>query len=148
MLIDWGARVRGYCSDLTRVIFIDRIPPKITAVYDIVLRAQRAGIAAIRAGVARRSVDRSARALIDSAGYGREFVHSLGHGIGLEIHEAPFLSQSAEGRLRGGMVVTVEPGIYLPGVGGVRIEDDVLVVPGGHRRLSTLPRDASAMVVR
>lgn len=148
VLIDWGARVKGYCSDLTRVVFVGRIPPKIAAVYDIVLRGQRAGIAAIRPGVAGGSVDRSARAVIDRAGYGREFVHGLGHGIGLEIHEGPTLGQSAGGRLRSGMVVTVEPGIYIPGVGGVRIEDDVLVVPGGRRRLSTLPHSASAMVVR
>jgi len=148
VLIDWGARVDGYCSDLTRVIFMGRIPPKIAEIYDVTLRAQRVGIERIGAGVACKTVDAAARAVIDEAGYGQEFVHSLGHGIGLVVHEAPALSRTETCRLRSGMVVTVEPGIYLPGIGGVRIEDDVLVTRQGGRRLSRLPRDIEAMIVR
>ena len=148
VLIDWGARVEGYCSDLTRVVFIGRIPPKIAEIYDVTLRAQRAGIERIRAGVACRNVDAAARAVIEADGFGKEFVHSLGHGIGLVVHESPGLSRTETCRLRSGMVVTVEPGIYLPQIGGVRIEDDVLVTRQGGRRLSSLPRDIEAMVVR
>jgi len=148
VLVDWGARVGGYCSDLTRVIFTGRIPARIGEIYPVVLEAQRTGIATIRSGVACRTVDAAARAVIAAAGYGEAFRHSLGHGIGLEVHEAPGLARTQGGRLRSGMVVTVEPGIYLPGLGGVRIEDDVLVTRQGPKRLSALPRDIQAMVVR
>jgi len=148
VLIDWGARVDGYCSDLTRVVFTGKIPPKIAEIYDVTLRAQKAGIERIRAGVACKTVDAAARAVIEADGFGKEFVHSLGHGIGLVVHESPGLSRTEPGRLRSGMVVTVEPGIYLPGIGGVRIEDDVLVTKQGRRRLSTLSRDIEAMVAR
>jgi Xaa-Pro aminopeptidase len=148
VLIDWGAKVGGYCSDLTRVVFAGRIPPEIARIYEVVLRAQRAGAAAIRPGVRMSTVDRAARNVIAGEGFGDKFVHSLGHGIGLEIHEAPGLARSATGRMRSGMVVTVEPGIYLPGVGGVRIEDDVLVTPQGARKLSSLPRDIAAMTLQ
>ncbi len=148
VLIDWGARVDGYCSDLTRVVFTGRIPPRIGELYNVVLRAQLAGIAKIRPGVACRTVDRAARDVISAAGFGEEFRHALGHGIGLLVHEGPGLARTETGRLRSGMVVTVEPGIYLPRIGGVRIEDDVLVTPRGRRRLSSLPRDVEAMVLR
>ena len=148
VLIDWGARVNGYCSDLTRVIFTDRIPPRIGDIYSVVLEAQLAGIAKIRSGVSCKNVDAAARDVIAAAGYGEQFRHSLGHGIGLEVHESPGLARTQAARLRSGMVVTVEPGIYLPGLGGVRIEDDVLVTRRGQRRLSSLPRDIEAMVVR
>ena len=148
VLIDWGARVEGYCSDLTRVVFTGRIPPRIGELYDVVLRAQSAGIAKIRPGVACKNVDAAARDVITAAGYGKEFRHSLGHGIGLVVHEGPGLARTETCRLRSGMVVTVEPGIYLPRIGGVRIEDDVLVTPKGRRRLSSLPRDTETMVLR
>ena len=147
VLIDWGALAGGYCSDLTRVVFIGRIPPKLRAVYEAVLRAQQAGISALRAGVAGRSVDAAARKVIEAAGYG-DLAHGLGHGIGRQVHEAPVLGRTGAGRLRAGMVTTVEPGIYLPGVGGVRIEDDVLVAAKGRRRLSRLRRAMEAMVLR
>lgn len=148
VLIDWGARVAGYCSDLTRVVFVGRIPPKMAEVYEVVLRAQQAGIAAIRPGVCCRTVDAAARKVIADAGFEDEFTHGLGHGIGLEIHEGPALARGSGTRLRIGMTVTVEPGIYLPGVGGVRIEDDILVSPKGCRRLSSLPRQLAAMLMR
>ncbi len=148
VLIDWGAVVGGYCSDLTRVVFTGKIPPKVVEVYEVVLRAQKAGISAIRAGVACKSADKAARDVIDAAGYGDNFIHSLGHGIGRFVHEVPSLAGANKARLRSGMVVTVEPGIYLPGIGGVRIEDDILVTGDGPRRLSTLRRDISAMILQ
>ena len=148
VLIDWGAMVDGYCSDLTRVVFTGTIPPKIAELYEIVLRAQQAGIAALSAGAACKKVDAAARQVVEDGGYGKQFVHGLGHGLGRQVHEAPSLARTSDTRLRCGMVVTVEPGIYLPGVGGVRIEDDVLVARQGPRRLSRLSRDLQAMVLR
>ncbi|MFP4054833.1 MAG: M24 family metallopeptidase [Phycisphaerae bacterium] len=147
VLIDWGALVEGYCSDLTRVVFTGRIPAELAEVYSVVLRAQKAGIDAIRPGVACKTVDAAARKVIEDAGYGEAFVHGLGHGIGREIHERPHVAGSVTDRLRSGMITTVEPGIYLPGIGGVRIEDDVLVTAKGRRKLTSLPRDMKAMVL-
>jgi Xaa-Pro aminopeptidase len=150
VLIDWGARWGGYCSDLTRTVALGSMPAKIREVYKVVLDAQLAGIAAVAPGRSVREVDAIARRVIAKAGYGGQFGHGLGHGIGLDIHEQPTLGQRGEGVLEPGHVVTVEPGIYLPGVGGVRIEDDVLVTSGGsggHEVLSDLPKDlASAMI--
>jgi Xaa-Pro aminopeptidase len=148
VLLDWGARVGGYCSDLTRVVRVGTIPSRLAGVYDVVRRAQEAGIAACRAGAPAAAVDRAARKVVESAGLGKQFVHGLGHGVGLAIHEPPSVSGQAKGRLRAGMVVTVEPGVYLAGVGGVRIEDDVVVVRGGCRRLSRLARDLPSMTLR
>jgi Xaa-Pro aminopeptidase len=148
VLIDFGARVGGYCSDLTRTIFTGKIPPKIGEIYPIVRDAQTAGINALRAGTLLKTPDAAARKVIVDAGFGKEFVHGLGHGLGREVHEAPGLGAKGPGRLRSGMVVTVEPGIYLPGVGGVRIEDDILVTPDGPKRLSTLTTDINAMVLK
>ena len=148
VLIDWGAKLDGYCSDLTRVVFVGTIPPKIAEIYELVIRAQAAGIKALRRGAACKSVDSAGRKVITRAGFGEKFGHGLGHGVGMEVHELPVLARAATGRLRAGMVVTVEPGIYLPGVGGVRIEDDVLVTAGGPSRLSSLPRTIEAMLLR
>ena len=145
VLVDWGARVEGYCSDLTRVVFTGTIPAKLREIYEVVRRAQEAGIAAIRPGVGCKAIDAAARRVIVEAGYGEQFVHGLGHGLGREVHEAPGLGKLSTARLKSGMVVTVEPGIYLPGIGGVRIEDDVLVTASSARRLSSLPRDIDAM---
>lgn len=141
LLFDWGARVDGYCSDLTRVLTVGaKLPPKIAQIYPIVLEAQLAGIAAVRPGAKCRDVDDVARKIIADAGFGPQFGHGLGHGIGLDIHEKPGLGAKSSDVLKPGMIVTVEPGIYLPGVGGVRIEDDVLVTGTGHRVLSRLPK--------
>ena len=148
VLIDWGALVGGYCSDLTRVVFTGTIPPPIRRIYEVVKRAQAAAIAAVTAGAACRAADGAARGVIVSAGFGDAFTHGTGHGVGLEIHESPGLGRTSKQRLSAGMVVTVEPGIYLPGVGGVRIEDDVLVTESGRRRLSRLPRELDAWMVR
>ncbi|MEI8198152.1 MAG: Xaa-Pro peptidase family protein, partial [Phycisphaerae bacterium] len=141
LLIDWGARYKGYCSDLTRVWFIGSIPPPLGEVYRVVLEAQQAAIAAIAPGKTGRQIDKIARDIITKAGYGAQFGHGLGHGFGRDIHEAIALSKLSKTTLQPGMVVTVEPGVYLPGVGGVRIEDDVLVTSNGCRMLSQLPRD-------
>ncbi|HVX86293.1 MAG TPA: Xaa-Pro peptidase family protein [Phycisphaerae bacterium] len=144
LLVDWGARYRGYCSDLTRVVFAGEVSGKIREIYQIVLEAQLAAIAAIRPGAHGKKVDRAARDIIEKAGYGEQFGHGTGHGIGRDIHEAISLSKLSTTRLKPGMIVTVEPGIYLPGSGGVRIEDDVLVTPEGHRVLSKLPKDLAS----
>ena len=141
LLIDWGARYKGYCSDLTRVWFIGSIPPPLGEVYRVVLEAQQAAIAAIAPGKTGRQIDKIARDIITKAGYGAQFGHGLGHGFGRDIHEAIALSKLSKTTLQPGMVVTVDPGVYLPGVGGVRIEDDVLVTSNGCRMLSQLPRD-------
>jgi len=138
VLFDWGAVVDGYCSDLTRVLLVGRIPPRIRQVYQVVLEAQLRAIEAIRPHLACRQIDAIARQVLDDAGLGRYFVHGLGHGLGLQVHEAPRLSATSRERLASGMVVTVEPGVYLPGLGGVRIEDDVLVTESGCEVLSGL----------
>lgn len=147
VLIDWGATVDHYRSDLTRMVFIRRIPPRFRRMYAEVLAAQEAGIAAIRPGVRACDVDAAARRSLKKAGMDKYFAHSLGHGVGLDIHELPRLATKMEEPLRPGMVVTVEPGVYFPGVGGVRIEDDVLVTENGCRVLSHLTKDIQSMVV-
>jgi Xaa-Pro aminopeptidase len=142
LLVDWGAtNARGYRSDLTRVLATDSISPKLEKLHGVVLNAQRRGIEAIRPGVLASDVDSVARKVIADAGWGKSFGHGLGHGIGLEIHEAPRVSQNSKTVLKPGMVVTVEPGVYLPGWGGIRIEDDVLVTRTGHEVLTSLHRD-------
>jgi len=148
VLIDWGAVVAGYCSDLTRVVFTGRIPPQIARTYGLVLRAQSAAASAARPGAPCRSVDAAGRGVIERGGYGDAFVHGLGHGIGLQVHESPGLGRPGRQRLRAGMVVTIEPGIYIPGVGGVRIEDDVLITRAAPRRLSRLSRRLEEAVLR
>jgi len=148
VLIDFGAVADGYCSDLTRVVFVDTIPAKLAGVYDVVRRAHAAAVAATRPGVRCCDVDAAARAVIEAAGYGDRFVHSLGHGLGRAVHEGPALGRRVSQRLRAGMVVTIEPGIYLPGIGGIRIEDDVLICPRGRRKLSSLPLRAADLVLR
>lgn len=141
-LVDWGAvSAGGYHSDLTRLITTSKLPPKLHHVYGVVLKAQQAGIAAIRPGARCQDVDAAARKVIDEAGYSKYFGHGLGHGIGLDIHEGPRLSPISTDELKPGMTVTVEPGIYLPGIGGVRIEDDILVTRDGCEVLSSLPRE-------
>lgn len=140
LLVDWGATGCLYKSDLTRVLVTGKISPKLERLYRLVLSAQEQAIAAIRPGVPARDVDRVARQVIEQAGFGRTFGHGLGHGIGLDIHEAPRLAANTAVVLKPGMVVTVEPGIYLPGWGGIRIEDDVLVTRTGHEVLTSVPK--------
>lgn len=147
VLVDWGATARLYRSDLTRVLVTTRISPKLERVYRVVLKAQQQAIEAIRPGVAASEVDAVARKIIADAGFGKHFGHGLGHGLGLDIHEAPRLSTANDRPLQAGMVVTVEPGIYLPGWGGVRIEDDVLVTRAGHEVLTDVAKELEQQVV-
>jgi Xaa-Pro aminopeptidase len=148
VLIDWGARNGLYVSDLTRVWVTAKISPKLERVYRVVSEAHRAAIAAIRPGVTAKQIDAVARGVIHEAGFGAHFTHGLGHGIGLEVHEEPRLSATNEQPLVPGMVLTIEPGIYLPGWGGIRLEDDVLVTKTGAETLSTLPKSLEAMTVQ
>ncbi|MBU6236773.1 MAG: aminopeptidase P family protein [Planctomycetes bacterium] len=140
VLIDWGAKEDLYLSDLTRVVVTGKVSPKLEKIYRVVLSAQLAAIDAIRPGVLMSQVDAAARRVIDEAGFGKKFTHGLGHSFGLQIHESVRLSRGQDRPLETDMVVTVEPGIYLPGFGGVRIEDDVLVTKEGHHVLSNLPK--------
>jgi Xaa-Pro aminopeptidase len=136
MIVDMGCVVDGYCSDCTRTFATGAVDDDALAVYELVARAQLAGLDAVRPGAECRAVDSVARDIIDAAGHGEHFGHGLGHGVGLEVHEGPRLAQTAEGALRGGNTVTVEPGVYLPGRLGVRIEDLVAVTDSGCEIIS------------
>ncbi len=141
LLIDWGAVYRGYHGDMTRTFCLDRWPGKMKEIYGIVLDAHEAAASALAPGRTTAEIDGIARDLITRAGYGKEFGHGLGHGLGFDGHEDPRLSHMLPPTpLVAGQVVTIEPGIYLPGVGGVRIEDDYLITGKGAENLCTLPR--------
>ena len=146
LLVDWGANC-GYKSDLSRVLVTGRISPKLELLYGVVLKAQEQAIAAIRPGKTGCEIDAIARGIIADAGFDKYFGHGLGHGIGLDVHELPRLSPISEKPLEAGMVVTVEPGIYLPGWGGIRIEDDVLVTRRGHEVLTSCPKQLADAIV-
>ena len=139
--IDFGAVVDGYHTDMTRTVAFGAPVPQLRKVHDVVAEAQQAGIDALRAGAVGRDVDAAARAVIREAGYGDRFAHGLGHGVGLEIHEGPSLGARSEDELPAGSVITVEPGVYLPGIGGVRIEDAVEVTDDGGRPLGSATRE-------
>jgi Xaa-Pro aminopeptidase len=141
VLLDWGATVQSYLSDLTRMVITGKVPSRFERIYDIVLAAQKKAISVIRPGTIMEDVDSAARQVIEEAGFGKRFSHSLGHGIGLQIHEQPRLGVDQKRPLKAGMIVTVEPGIYIPGWGGVRIEDDVLVTARGCEVLSTVGKE-------
>jgi Xaa-Pro aminopeptidase len=138
VVIDWGAELDGYCSDCTRTVATGDPDAMTREVYELVLQAQIAGVEAIKAGVSGRDVDAVARAVIESGGHGDHFGHGLGHGVGLEIHEGPRLSQRSDDDLQSGNAVTVEPGVYLPGQFGVRIEDLVVVTDDGCEILTSV----------
>jgi Xaa-Pro aminopeptidase len=140
VVIDWGAELDGYCSDCTRTVAAGAPGEEAREVYELVLSAQLAGLKDVRPGRLGRDVDAVAREVIDVAGHGEHFGHGLGHGVGLEVHEGPRLSQRSEDRLAPGNVVTVEPGVYLPGRLGVRIEDLVLVTEDGAEVLNGLSK--------
>lgn len=162
LLVDWGASGRFYKSDLTRILVSrhnlhssrartgngtrPRLDARLEKIHTIVLTAQQRAIQAIRPGIPASEVDGAARSVIEAAGHGPHFVHGLGHGLGLQVHEAPMLRGNSTEVLQAGMVVTVEPGIYLPGWGGIRIEDDVLVTPDGCEVLTSVPRDLDSIV--
>jgi Xaa-Pro aminopeptidase len=141
VLFDFGAIVGGYCSDVTRTVVLGPADDRQREVYGVVREANARASGAVRAGMRGRDADAVARRYIEERGFGDAFGHGLGHGIGLEVHEAPRLSKAAEGELPGGAVVTIEPGIYLPGWGGVRIEDDVYLAAAGPRILTSFPRE-------
>ncbi len=140
LTIDWGAKLDGYLSDCTRTFAVGTVPDEQREVYELVLRAQEASLAAVRPGPTGREVDAVARDIIDAAGHAEHFGHGLGHGVGLEIHEAPRLSRTGTTALAAGMIVTVEPGVYVPGAYGVRIEDLAVITADGSEVLNTLPK--------
>ncbi len=138
---DIGALYDGYHSDMTRTYAVGHVSDEQKKVYDTVLKAQLTALEKVKAGVKASDIDRTARTIIEDAGYGEYFRHSTGHGVGLDIHEEPFVSLRGETILSGGMVITVEPGIYLPGKFGVRIEDMVAVTHDGYENFATLPKE-------
>jgi Xaa-Pro aminopeptidase len=140
VVLDFGALVDGYCSDMTRTVSVGDPGPEARRVWDVVRDSQWAGREAVRAGADCAAVDRACREVIAAAGWADSFVHGTGHGVGLEIHEEPRVAASARDTLEPGSVVTVEPGVYLPGVGGVRIEDTVVVTPDGSDPLTAFPK--------
>ena len=141
VVLDVGARVDGYCSDCTRTLATGEVTDEMREVYELVQRAQVEALAATTAGAGCRAVDSVAREIIDAAGHGEHFGHGLGHGVGLQLHEGPRLGKTTEGTLEAGNAVTVEPGVYLPGELGVRIEDLVIVTDAEPRVLTAFPKD-------
>jgi Xaa-Pro aminopeptidase len=141
LLMDFGAEVNGYCSDITRTVVMGKADEEQRGLYEVVREANALAASGVRAGMAGRDADAIARHYIDRAGFGELFGHSLGHGIGLEVHEAPRLARTAEATLPDGAVVTIEPGVYRPGWGGVRIEDDVVLDASGPHILTDFPRE-------
>ena len=139
--MDFGCIMNGYCSDMTRTVAVGYATDEMAAVYDIVLRAQKAGIAAAKPGVTGAAIDKAGRDLIEAAGYGDCFGHGFGHGVGLFIHEEPTASPRWDRPLDEGVVLTAEPGIYLPGKFGVRIEDMLYLTGGSCRNLTEAPRE-------
>ena len=147
VLLDFGCRLDGYCADLTRTYAFGTIPGTwFEEVYDLVLTAQRIALEAVRPGMTARELDADARDLINEAGHGDRFRHGLGHGVGIEVHEGPRLNSESEAILEPGMVITIEPGIYLPGRGGVRIEDLVVVTQDGCENLTVLSKEMKVLV--
>lgn len=143
--MDFGARVGEYCSDITRTVAVGYAPPEMSGIYEIVREAQSLAVKAVRPGMKCSEIDRVARTVIEEAGFGKEFSHNLGHGLGIACHELPNFSRSDDTILLPGMVMTVEPGIYVEGLGGVRIEDDVLVTEDGYRVLTTSPKELTVV---
>jgi len=142
VVLDFGAVVDGYCSDMTRTVCVgEPADPTARRMYDVVIESQAAGAQAVAPGVEAAAVDRTCRDVIAAAGWADAFLHSTGHGVGLDIHEAPWVASTAGGTLSAGNVVTVEPGVYLPDHGGVRIEDTLVVTPDGRRPLTRSPKD-------
>jgi Xaa-Pro dipeptidase len=141
IIIDWGAKYKGYYSDLTRTVFLGSPSPHFLEVYNAVLKANTTGRAAGRPGIPAGQIDQTTRKVIESLGYGEYFTHRTGHGLGMEVHEPAYIFAENRQELEIGMVYTIEPGIYLPGKFGVRIEDDVVVIPDGVQDLSDYSHD-------
>jgi Xaa-Pro aminopeptidase len=147
VLFDWGAEVDGYRSDMTRVMFAGKPSDQIAEIYSVVEKALHASTRKLRPGAVTGDIYNAAFDVIDAAGYAEQFPHGLGHGIGLVIHEQPRFSRGLKDRLKRGMIVTIEPGIYLDGEGGVRLENDILLKPGGHQVLGSLPTKLSRAIL-
>ncbi len=145
VLIDWGANVDGYYSDISRTFAMGDIHPELEQIAEFVRKANAAGRSAVKAGVTASSIDQAARKVIDEAGYGEFFIHRTGHGLGREAHEEPYISQYDKTILKPGMTFTIEPGIYLPSRGGVRVEDNVVVTEDGCKSLTHLPRELTQL---
>lgn len=145
LILDWGARVNGYVSDLTRTFAIGDLSEEMTKIYEVVKAANRAGVQAIGPDTPCSDIDLASRSIITSEGFGEYFIHRTGHGIGLQAHEGPYIREDNEELLVTGMTFTVEPGIYLPNKGGVRIEDNVFVTPDGGESLSTFSRELQVL---
>lgn len=141
VILDGGARIDGYCSDITRTIGVGELSDEAQTIYDLVLRANQAGVAAVRPGASGAQIDAAARQVIESGGYGAYFPHRTGHGLGIEIHEPPYLHAAEPAPLPEGATFTVEPGVYIAGIGGVRVEDDVVVTAEGGACLTSFPRE-------
>jgi len=141
VVLDLGAILGHYCSDITRTVFVGRAPARVRKWYKAVLEAQDAAIEAVRAGVECGEVDAAARRVLKNYGLDRRFVHSTGHGLGLEVHEDPLVARGQKRPLSAGNVITIEPGVYMPGVGGIRIEDDVAVHENSTEVLTRVPRE-------
>jgi Xaa-Pro dipeptidase len=143
--IDWGTQVDGYRSDITRTFVLGAPTPEMVQMHDAVLAANQSGRLTVRPKVAAQEIDRAARRAITLAGFGEHFIHRTGHGLGLETHEPPYMVEGNLELLEPGMTFTVEPGVYVPDVGGVRIEDNVVVTEDGSETLTTLSRDLIAL---
>lgn len=141
VVLDFGARVGGYCSDMTRTVAIGDVSVEHRRLYSAVLEANEAGLAAVRAGVPCVEIDLAAREVLERHGLGEAFTHGVGHGVGLDIHEMPTVGRRSQESVRGGEAITIEPGVYIEGVAGVRIEDLVVVEESGHRRLTSSPKE-------
>ena len=143
--IDFGAHLRGFNSDCTRTFAIGEATDFAREIYDVVLRAQLAGVEASVPGAALVDVDAACRDVITDAGFGEYFVHSTGHGIGLDVHEGPSAAKTGKGELAEGMTLTIEPGIYVPGKGGVRIEDSLIITSGAPKIITAYPKDLQVL---
>jgi Xaa-Pro dipeptidase len=147
ILIDYGMVINGYCSDMTRTFHIGPWEEKMRKIYETVLEAEKEAIQQVKIGMTFAEVDAIARDLIDQAGYGEYFIHRLGHGMGLDVHEYPSLGSGNNERVETGMVFTIEPGVYVPNLGGVRIEDAVVMGPDGAHTLTRFPKETNEVIL-
>lgn len=136
VVIDYGAKCKGYCSDITRTIAVGEIPAEAKKVYEIIKEAQQIGIETVRENISAEDIDAAVRNIIERYGYGKYFIHRTGHGLGLEVHEEPYIAPNSKTVLHEGMIFTIEPGIYLPGMFGIRIENDVALINGKGLKLT------------
>jgi len=141
LLFDIGVYYDGYASDITRTFAVGEVSDQMREVYNTVLAANLAGIAAVKPGVAFNAIDAAARQVIEAAGYGEYFTHRIGHGLGMDVHEYPSMHSQNADLAEEGLVITIEPGIYLPKIGGVRIEDDVFITSSGAELLTSFPKE-------